>query len=288
MSKSSQSVSIRLAVEVPMGVDALVRSSDPKPRNRYGITSSSPDSDTPISVKPNPATPNVGSICANVEFSGQVYNVQAAVQPTTSAISGSPAAGAVAGTSTDSSGAVWQWTSANALTGVAHQASPGSANKFLVWWKKNSGDMDYEVQALTFYGVTGTNTTCGAPVTSGVGTPSPTLVYKGTTFPAFWCLEIAGMYGADAVFNHLHALRADRGARLPTWENRGDGEHSPRLELVWNPDEYTWTLTVKMGRAGFQTTAHSHSPFGPLQFIWGEAKAGQVHGDIPRILAHPV
>ena len=96
--------------------------------------------------------------------------------------------------------------------------------------------------------------------------------FQGSTFPAFWCAEIISLGGPGGLAG-LHALRNNRSAASPTWDNQGDGQAAPRLELAWSSQQRQWTLTLDRGQDHLTGVAASCSNFGPLEFRLASKKA---------------
>jgi hypothetical protein len=286
-SSRTDAVTIRLEVQVPTAGSSptarlrSARAFKPKP---FFVSTSIP-AGKPVPVRPG-AT--LGTICASVTYEsvddvGLPDQVKAVVFPEflfPSDMDDNPVSGAVLGTP-NNAGTVFSWTAANELPGADYSAS-GAPDRLAVW-RSDFGFWTFD-GSVSFLGVTGTTGPCG----NGSGSGPGFVPMRGQTYPAMWCAVTGGFREEPlAVFNSLWALRQEPKAPRPTWTNRGDGKHAPRVELVLDPPR-EWGLTFSYQQLHIAYGLPFRAdPFGPLQFPSRQAelpKLGSV--TLPAVEVH--
>jgi hypothetical protein len=264
----SNSVRIRLEIDVPLGAGGPPRVSE-RPQERPYSGTAHPGQDETTPVRPSSGGPSaLGTICASWTNSGstppddvwmKVYPIE--FWPGTAPQNPTSLSGAKKGTTGDH--VTWTWNGANELPGVDHSSPSGHTNVLVTWFYQASA---WSSESHQFAGVTGTAGPCGTG--SGSGSSFGLVMFNGTTFPALWCVSVAGLTGPEAVFNSLHALRHDRPG-TPSWGNGGDGVHAPRLALAYDPARKDWTLTMQLGKLHVTAAAAFTKPFAGLHLAAG-------------------
>jgi hypothetical protein len=281
-------IRVRFEADVPTGAAHAGDADKSGEKFTPFFTPVNPQAGQPTWVKP-PASgsgTSLGSICAKVTFGGTAgpFVVVARVTPTAfyPGDTQTPHASAKTGVAS-ASNTCWSWDDSNLLAGADHSPDPGSPNVFAVWRLDTTASNWRFDGKLTFQGITGSNGPCGAPGSgSGSGSGLSPLIFQGATFPALWCMSVAGLTGPEAVFNSLHALRHDRPG-TPNWGNGGDGVHAPRLALAYDPARKDWTLTMQLGKLHLTAAAAFTQPFASLRFAIGGKAPAAAH-----IVAEPV
>jgi hypothetical protein len=214
-----------------------------------------------------------GSICASADFAGipNTSVVKALVYPDAlfplPLPGDTPPSGAPAGRY--AGGTRWQWDDTRRVPGADHSAA-GVDNRLCFWVDKGAG-FKYD-GSTPFVGVTGTSAPCG----SGSGSCVPGVRVAGT-YPAMWAALVAGFAaGPLGGLNASWLLREDRQAAAPTWDNRGDGKHSARVQLTLDARR-GWELTLSLGphRVAYALPFQG-DVFAPLRFPAHQATLGQL------------
>lgn len=142
------------------------------------------------------------------------------------------------------------------LFGTLHGPAPGVLSTLVVWAVFPGGTGPVEVRRFSrFYGWTAGQVECELGGGSGCGSESVAggggiVAAVGLTLaPLLWNVTAAGFAAGKALFNGPWAL-ALRGTPNGhcTWDNGGDGEKIPRVELTCeSPVVTTWRLALRHG-----------------------------------------
>jgi hypothetical protein len=291
---SHRQISIKLEIDIPIegGVPSLVVSDAATGqiivRDVGDVQATCPTGTSPVAVRPTSHSgsgSSTGTICAWAQFGENTpTNVRAlaVLQASSGTLGQSPNSSAVPGVPSQSN-TMWTWSDLNnppnPIPGAGYSSAPGTADTLVVWYCAGSGA--WNRFTTNFRGVTGTNNPCGLPTGSPCFSGSNPIALRrlpiiGGIYPAIWCVAVSGFAVSPFVlFNATWALRQTNDAADPTWDNAGDGQLSPSVQLKLCPTK-GWELVLR-----FKDSQVSYilpfegSPFGPLQFA---ARQETVHG----------
>ncbi|MDB5311114.1 MAG: hypothetical protein JWO38_5316 [Gemmataceae bacterium] len=275
-SPSPEHISIRLEVHIPTqgGARPVLIQHPPaavvQARLFGNVTSSSPQSNSTCPVRQmggSGSGTGIGTICGWVTYSTAQADVFALASPTSSYVpSATPGASAVRGIP-DASQSLWTWSAGNEIPGACYSAA-GVADTLAVWSRPTAGSgsgSSWVLDEIPFTGIPGTTGPCGTG--SGAVMIATAAATKVTTYPALWCVVIAGFH-ADPLraLNAIWALRQVADSPSPTWDNAGDGIHVGHIRLRLC-NTRGWELTLTHGAVALTyAIPFGGSAFGPLLF----------------------
>jgi hypothetical protein len=268
-------VTIKLEIQVPTGCPYPVVSgpivAGDAPANRPGsrgtrtLTQSRPSTGDRIPVRPSGSGP-FGTICGWARLANAPADsrpVRAQVVQSSLGLGTEPDPGATATGAPDYTRTYWTWTTGNEIPGAQHNAY-GLPNMVVFWEPYGTDPHSWVSSLFDFVGYTGTSDPCGG--TAPMPAPAP-----AKTYPAVWCVLIAGFDGPLALFNATWALRADPRSTTPTWNNAADGSSSPGVWLKLCPKN-GWEIRLRYGgNEKSWTIPYAANPFGPVAFQVGGA-----------------